>query len=162
MVRKTFFYFLLAQSVLSTQCGKKTEQPAPPPKNTDPSRCVMQDVGEASDFVMQKNIVDDRMVRVHGLTYPQSLVWRDEDTGKTFYLARIMGTEQKLFFLKEVPDEAPAPGVSSEVAGRLVRWDRLPVAQARHMASGLKSEYNVNVVPNQAFLIIAGRKPDGC
>lgn len=143
-------------------CGQSKVESSPPKKNTDPGRCIATDVGEAADFVLQKNIVDDRLVQAQGLTNPQSLVWRDEQTGKTFYLARIMGTEQKLFFLKEVADEAPPPGVSSRFEGRLVRWRHLPPAQAAHMASGLKSQYNIDVKLDEAFLIIEGQKPDGC
>ena len=163
MHHKIFFSLIFIMGVGFVCCNKTPDRVVPEPKkNTDPSRCTIADIGEAADFVQQKNVVDDRLVRAHGLTNPQALVWRDEDTGKTFYLARIMGTERKLYYLREVPDEAPAPGVLSQFEGRLVRWRNLPAAQARNMAAGLKSQYGIDVNSNEALLIIAGQKPDGC
>ena len=159
---KIFFLISMSASLIISSC-KKSEAPAEtPPKNRDPARCVPVDVGEAADFIQHKEIVDDRLIVAQGLTNPQSLVWRDEKTGKTYYLARIMGTERKLFFLKEVPDDAPPPGVLSLVSGHLLRWKHLPVDQARHMAAGLKSQYNVDVDMDQAFIIIENTVPDGC
>lgn len=159
-----FVPILILFSFFTLCCGK-TQQQSPPVQNTDPSRCSPVEIGEAPDFVLQKdfeNIKDDRLVIATGLTNPQSLVWRDDKTGKTFYLARIMGTKRLLFFLKEVPDDAPPPGVSARFEGHLLRWKHLPAEQARHMASGLKSQYNIEVDMNHAFIIVEGQKPSGC
>ena len=159
---KILLLISISAALIFTGC-KKSEAPADtPPKNNDPGRCLPTDVGEAADFIQQKNIVDDRLIVAQGLTNPQSLVWRDEKTGKTFYLARIMGTERKLFFLKEVPDDSPPPGVLSRFSGQLILWKHLPKQQARHMAAGLKSQYNVDVDMEHAFIVIEGAKPDGC
>ena len=148
--------------LLITHCGKATEPTENIPRNTDPARCTTVDIGDATDFIQQPNIIDDRMVRASGLTNPQALVWRDDASGKTFYLARIMGTERKLFFLKQVPDDAPPPGVASRFEGRLVRWNHLPPEQAKHMAVGLKSQYNIDVNMKEAFVIVQGQRPEGC
>ena len=162
-VRPEILLLISISGVLNLGGCKKTDplSEAPPP-NTDPSRCIPVDVGEAADFIQQQNIKDDRLVTAQGFTNPQSLVWRDEKTGRTFYLARIMGTERKLFFLKEVPDDAPPPGVLSRVSGHLLRWKHLPREQARRMAAGLKSQYNVDVDMENAFIIIEGAAPNGC
>ena len=160
--RKILLLISISVVLILPSCKKSDPPTDMLPKNSDPARCAAVDVGEAADFIQQQNIIDDRLIVAQGLTNPQSLVWRDQKTGQTFYLARIMGTEQKLFFLKEVPDDAPPPGVLSQLSGHLLRWKRLPTEQARHMAAGLKSQYNVDVDMEKAFIIIEGAKPDGC
>ncbi len=154
-----FQFFLIVLPVIT---GCNTAAPPPSSSQEDPTRCIAVDVGEASDFILQKKIIDNRTVIMHGLTNPQSLVWRDDGTGKTFFLARIMGSERRLYFLKEVPDEEPPPGVLSRFEGHLLRWSNLPQKQSQHMALGLKSQYNITIEPDNSYIIIHGQKPEGC
>ena len=154
------FPVLLLMTAGLWSCGKTS--PSNDAKKADNSnRCVLTDIGEAADFIQRTDIADDAWVVAQGVANPQALVWRDAETNKTFYLARVLGTQKRLYFLREIP-EGETPGVPTTFKGHLLRWDHLPAKQAANMAGGLKSTYNVTLAPAQTFVIIEGAKPSGC
>ena len=155
---RVLFLCFLTFSVWS--CTKKSFE-KPDSVSNDPKRCRISDVGEAADFIQKSDIQDDVLIVAHGLGNPQALVWRDSQTGKTFYLARVMGTQKKLYYLKEIPEDEK-PGVPSRFSGHLLRWDHLPKEKALDMMSGLKSQYNITINPEETYIIVKGQKPRGC
>jgi hypothetical protein len=159
-----FFYFLLLLTgiLCAGGCGRGESQvSSSPDKSANPNRCTLTDIGEAADFMQKRSIEDDILVVAHGLGNPQALVWREAKTNRTYYLARVMGTEKRLYFLREIL-EGETPGVPSRFKGHLLRWDHLPQQQARNMASGLKARYNVTFNPSDTYIILQGQKPKGC
>ena len=155
-----FFPVLVLASGLLSGC--KTENtPTGPKESENPNRCELTDVGEASDFMKTKVIEDDVLILAQGFGYPQALVWRDAGTNKTYYLTRVMATDKRLYFHREIP-EGETPGVPSRFEGHLLRWDHLPAKQAASMAGGLKSQYNVTFDPKDTYIIMQGQKPSGC
>jgi hypothetical protein len=147
--------------LFAAACQMKSGREEPAPQNNDPGRCVVADVGEAADFIQSNPIVDDRMVLTQGLANPQALVWRNAETRQTFYLARIMGTERRLFYMRQVADDEK-PGVASSFKGHLVKWQNLDPKRALPIANALKQQYNIEIAPDRAYVIIAGEKPKGC
>lgn len=138
---------------LNWGCKEKTD--------LDPRRCQIQEAGEAADLLNRPDFPLDRMVRVQGITYPKALVWKDKTTGIVNFTARVMGTEQRLFYLRTIPQGA-SPGILSELTGHLSRWDRLPEARMKPIAAALKQQYNINIVPEKTYVIDADGKPEGC
>ena len=132
-----------------------------PSKRPDPKRCVSVDIGEAADFIKKKGLKDDRLVVAHGLANPQALIWRDDTESRTFYLARVLGTERKLYYLKPVADDE-TPGVASEFKGHLLKWSHLDPRRNALLTNALATNYNVKIDPEQTYIIINGEKPKGC
>ena len=153
---------LIAVSLICfVSCKSQKNRELSKSRNTDPGRCIVEDVGEATDFIQLPNIVDDRMVIAHGLANPQALVWRDTQTNRTFYLTRVMGTERRLYFMRQVADDEK-PGVASSFKGHLVKWSNLPPKRSVPIANALDQQYNIQVKPEESYVIIVGEKPEGC
>ncbi|MCP4604919.1 MAG: hypothetical protein GY847_31090 [Proteobacteria bacterium] len=159
----TFRFFatftILLSVVVWTSCKKGSHDEASSKK--DPARCDIIDLGEAADLVENSSIKDDKMVFVHGIAHPHSLVWRDQRTGNVYYITRVMGTEQKLFFLKRVPD-GEKPRVLSEFRGHLLRWNKLPLERSAPIAAALASQYNIHIKSESTYVIDGNGKPEGC
>lgn len=148
--------------LLLSGCGKNESKVVTDPHNTDPNRCMVTDIGEASDFNLSAETMDDRMVVAQGIANPQALVWRDQALNKTFYLTRIMATERKLYYMRTVPDDEEKPGIATEFKGHLIRWSRLDPKRSIPIAQALHQKYNITVNPKETYLIIEGEKPKGC
>ncbi len=159
LIRKTVFTPLLAMTLLGACQSSSTEGSKKRPK--DPTRCKVTTLGEAADIAKQADIADDKMVHINGITDPRALVWRDQTTGQTNYITRIMGTEQRLFYLKRIATDEK-PGILSEVNGHLVRWDRLPKERTAPIAAALAAQYKIEIEPKSTYVIDADRKPEGC
>ncbi len=145
--------------ILSITACKNTASNDSPEKR-DPKRCDFVDIGEAADFIKTK-IVDDRLVVAHGLANPQALIWKDDSSGRTFYLARVLGTEKKLYYLKPVADDE-TPGVASEFKGHLLKWSHLDARRNALLTNALATQYNVKIDADKTYIILSGDKPDGC
>lgn len=101
------------------------------------------------------------MVLIHGIAHPRALVWRDSTTGSTHYITKVLGTEQKLFFLKELaPDEKP--GILSVLEGHLLKWTDLPLTESTPIANALSAQYNIKIQPESTFVIKNNSRPKGC
>jgi hypothetical protein len=147
--------------VLAISCKNNTSHESASKGNPDPRRCTAEDVGEAADFIVQKGIRDDRLVVAHGLANPTALIWRDDAAKRTFYLARVMGTERKLYFLKPVADDE-TPGVASVFKGRLLKWSNLDPKRRALLMKALADNYNIKISPDDTYIILQGEKPEGC
>jgi hypothetical protein len=153
--------FLLLAIWLPSTLSCSTESASPPSSNKAPGRCSFTDIGESADFIVQSQIVDDRLVIAYGLANPHALVWRDQTTGKSFYITKVMGTGQKLFYHKEIqPSEQQ--GIASEFKGHLLRWDKLPKERSLPITNALSRQYQISVNPESTYIILAGEKPVGC
>jgi hypothetical protein len=146
--------------VLIISCKNNTSHEAMS-NNADPGRCTVEDVGEAADFIVKKEVRDDRLVVAHGLANPTALIWRDDIAKKTFYLARVMGTERKLYFLKPVADDE-TPGVASVFEGHLLKWSHLDPKRRTLLMKALADNYNIKIQPDNTYIILQGEKPEGC
>jgi hypothetical protein len=156
----TCYLSILFLLVVLFSCTSPKSSP-PLPVNTDPNRCNYSNIGAATDLAYDENLRDDRLVVVDGLADPRALIQQDKTTGQTFYVAKVLGTQQRLFYIKQLaPDERP--GIASVFKGHLVRWDRLPEQSAATIAHALNREYGITVIPSSTFAIIAEEKPDGC
>jgi hypothetical protein len=150
--------FLTAAAVLPLSCRSSSPEAT---QSKDQARCKPVDLGEATDLVQQGQLSDDRMAVVQGIADPRILVWRDSKTGNIFYITRIMGTEQKLFYLRQIGvDEKP--GIESEFLGHLLRWDKLPLERSLPIANALATQYRINIKPESTYVIDADGKPSGC
>ncbi len=135
-------------------CGDRTS-------NTDPARCQTMDLGDAPTLVESGTIKNDQMVFVQGIADPRALVWLDRSSQTTYYITKILGTQQRLFYLRQLkPDEKPT--IKSEFRGHLLRWDLLPEAQSASFANALAEQYNIHISPATTYLINATGKPKGC
>ncbi len=151
---------ILLLLITSASCGKIPGNESSAQKK-DPAHCQVIDLGEAADLIKKPAIDDDRMVLIQGLAHPHALVWRDQHTGQTNYITRIMGTEQKLFFMTKVAADE-TPGVRSEFKGHLIKWDKIPEKRSHPIAGALASQYNINIKPKSTYLIDADSKPSHC
>ncbi len=153
--RVAILFATLALISCKTHSSKESHTPF------DPTRCKVVDIGEATDLAEKSSIDDNRMVLVHGLAHPRALVWRDATTGFTFYITRVMGTKQRLFFLRQIkPDEKPH--ILSELQGYLLRWDKLPKKKSSPIANALASQYKIIIKPESTYVIDESGKPAGC
>ncbi len=144
--------------LILTSCKDKTpSDPAP----VDPARCKVVDLGDAVDLIEKGSIDDNRMVIVQGISDPRALVWQDDAGKQTFYIARVMGTEQRLFYYKRLA-LGEKPGISSEFEGYLLRWDRMPKKEFGSVKAALKAKYDIDVKADQSYVINADGKPVGC
>ena len=152
---------LIISAILFFSCKDNTSHDPSAWRNTDPKRCIAADVGEASDFMRQSDIKDDRVVTAHGLANPQALIWRDDAAKRTYYLARVMGTDKKLYYLKPVADDE-TPGVASVFEGHFLRWSHLNRERGALLMNALKTNYNVEFDPTKTYIIVKEEKPEGC
>jgi hypothetical protein len=142
--------------------GGQDGSPATPANAGDPARCVALDLGEASDIVQSgKAIPDNQLVKIQGITSPRSLVWQDAATKKVYYVAKIMGTGERLLYSEEL---APGqePRILSEFEGTIRLWSHLPKEDAVPMAKALEKEWGVKIDEERTYLIEGGTKPRGC
>ncbi|MCP4675419.1 MAG: hypothetical protein GY854_07930 [Deltaproteobacteria bacterium] len=152
------FTFLLAVTMLGSCQSSSKETPNKTKK--DPTRCRVTNLGEAANLAKQVNIADDKMVHINGIADPRALVWRDQ-AGQTNYITRIMGTEQRLFYLKKIAADKK-PGILSEFNGYLIRWDRLPKKRTAPIAAALAAQYKIEIKPESTYVIDGDGKPEGC
>jgi hypothetical protein len=128
----------------------------------DPSSCKVVDVGEATDFFTRKvGITTDRMITTQGLAHPQALVWRDQQTNLNYYVTRVMGTEQRLFFIKQIKNDE-RPGIASQFSGHLLGWNELPKTLSAPIVRAFASQYSLKIDTNKTYVILADEKPQGC
>ncbi|MDJ0762319.1 MAG: hypothetical protein QNJ97_04965 [Myxococcota bacterium] len=128
---------------------------------SDPMRCQLQNLGEAPDLILKGAIDDDRMATIQGITDPRSLVWRDKQDGETYYITRVMGSEQRLFYYRRIASNE-SPGIKTELTGHLIRWDKLPPSRFDAVAKALATKYDIHIDPIKTYLIDAEGKPTGC
>jgi hypothetical protein len=147
--------------ILLFSCKSNNFQNPEKKKNTDPKRCILENVGESADFIQKKDLQDDRLVAAQGLANPQAIIWRDDNEKRTYYLARVMGTERKLYFLKPVADDE-TPGVASRFEGHFLKWSNLDPKRAALLSNALATNYNIKFDLKETYIIIEGEKPEGC
>ncbi len=146
---------MLTLAACRTDSSKEASLPV------DPARCKVIDLGEATELFNKSALDDNRMVLIRGFAHPRALVWRDATTGFTYYITRVMGTKQRLFFLQQLnPDEKPK--ILSELEGHLLRWDKLKSKRSDPIANALASQYDIRIKPESTYVIDASGKPAGC
>lgn len=142
-------------------CGGEGTGEQSAPAAADPQRCALAELGEAADLVESGRLPDDQLVALQGIADPRTLVWKDQQTGDIFYITRVMGTQQRLYYMEQLaPGQAPA--IKSEFVGHLRRWDKLPEREAVPIARALLTEYKLQVEPEKTYLLVGGAKPAGC
>jgi len=150
---------LLGVALLAIGCGG--ESATEPQDAPNPARCELAKLGEAADLVESGKIPNDQLVEVEGIADPRTLVWREQKTGKIYFITRIMGTQKRMYYMEQLaPGEAPK--LKSLFVGHLRRWDKLPPHEAKPMAQALLTEYKLQVEPEKTYLLAGGVKPDGC
>lgn len=159
--RLTIIYIIAAFPLHTLSCKSVSETEKQDSNPTDPSRCVVEDVGEAADFILKPGLRDDRMVVAHGLANPQALIWRDDNIKKTFYIARVLGTEKRLYYLRPVADDE-TPGVASHFEGRFLKWSHLDPRRRVLLSDALRQNYNIEFEHDKTYIIIHGERPEGC
>ena len=154
-------HILVLACVGALGCGSEGAGEQAAPVASDPQRCVLAELGEAADLVESGRLPDDRLVSLQGIADPRTLVWKDQTTGDIHYITRVMGTQQRLYYMEQLaPGQAPA--IKSEFVGHLRRWDRLPEREAAPIARALLTEYKLQVDPEKTYLLVGGAKPAGC
>jgi hypothetical protein len=120
------------------------------------------DLGEASDVIPSgRPIPDGQLVRLQGITNPKSLIWREEAKGTTHYVAKIMGTGERLLYTEEIP-VGGEPRILSEFEGTIRLWRYLPASYSEPMAKALANDWGVQIDPARTYLVQGGVKPSGC
>ena len=127
----------------------------------DPARCTITDIGDAMVFIENGNIDSNRMVHTEAIPDQHSLIWKDKKSQEIYYITKLMGTQQKLFFKKRLVS-GEKPGFVASFAGHLLRWDELHQTESIPIAKALDSEYGIQIIPDQTYLINADTKPKGC
>lgn len=132
-------------------------------KQPDPTRCKIVDIGDSMDLVKdgQLELKSDQMVFSQGMADPRALRWLNKSSGEVYSITRLMGTQQRLFFLQRLKSDQTA-SIKTEFRGHLLRWDELPKSQSVPIAKALASQYNIQIDPQQTYLINADSKPEGC
>ena len=127
----------------------------------DPQRCVLKELGEASDLAESKSLPNDTYVHVTGIANPKTLVWQDRETGHVFYVAKIMGTGGNLLYMQQMqPGEKPK--ILSDFKGTLTRWQDLKKTDSVPMAKALLSKWRFKINPDSTYVIRGRTMPDGC
>lgn len=158
MKRKKYIFFSLLLLSLGCRNNSTDEKTI----STDPSRCKVVDVGEAADlFTRKAGITTDRMITTQGLAHPHALVWRDQQTNLNYYVTRVMGTEQRLFFIKQIKGDK-RPGIASQFSGHLLSWNELPKTLSAPIVRAFAAQYNLKIDTNKTYVILADEKPTGC
>lgn len=153
----------VALAVLSSGCkSSESTSPSVPSNANDPARCVAVDLGEASDIIPSgMAIPDNQLVKIQGITSPRSLVWQDAASKKVYYVAKIMGTGERLLYSEEL---APGqePRILSDFEGTIHLWSHLPKEDGPPMAKALEKEWGVKLDVDHTYLVQGGTKPAGC
>jgi hypothetical protein len=156
---KTIGVAVLLSLWTATACSRPPEEPAPL-ESRDPARCSLVNLGDAEDWT-DKQFPDDQMITVGGISNPIILVWRDSRSGQVFYVTRVAGTGARLLYMARLsPGETPV--ARSSFSGTIQRWKQLPPDLTRSMSAAIRAQWDVQLNPDDTWVISAGQKPEGC
>jgi hypothetical protein len=98
---------------------------------------------------------------MQGISNPKTLVWKDEKSGRIFYVEKIAGTRARLYYMGELKT-GEKPALLSEFTGTILLWKNLKPALAKSMAAAFKRDWNTNIDPDNTYIIKGNQKPEGC